>query len=392
MNAEQLTSFRAAYSRFALDERILLSAHSHQAWPDVAREAQLEVFDETARLVDDKWDQAVLPIMDEVGKQVLVRLGFEPGDAIAFAESTHQLVFRLLSTLDLSAKPRVVTTSSEFHSLHRQLMRLGEDGLDVHWVDATEREKLTDRLLEAIVPGVSLVALSAVLFEDAYIVQRLDEVIARGQEVGALVLIDAYHAFNVVPLQFGPQRENLFVTAGGYKYAGFGEGLCFLRIPADCELRPAYTGWFADFGALAEPRDLGRRISYASGGARFAGATFETSAVFRARAVLAHWERFGLGVTELRQISSRQTARIIARLDEAALGGDLVSSRDSERRAGFVTLRVNRAKDVVVALRERGVYADARGDLLRLGPAPYLLDEEIDRGVACLREAVEALA
>ena len=117
-----------------------------------------------------------------------------------------------------------------------------------------------------------------------------------------------------------------------------------------------------------------------------------SGAVFRARAVLAHWERFGLGVTELRQISSRQTARIIARLDETALGGDLVSSRDSERRAGFVTLRVNRAKDVVVALRERGVYADARGDLLRLGPAPYLLDEEIDRGVACLREVVEALA
>jgi kynureninase len=67
VEAEAQQAFRAAYSRFGLDERILLSAHSHQAWPDVAREAQLEVFDDAARHVDEKWQQTIIPLMDEMG-------------------------------------------------------------------------------------------------------------------------------------------------------------------------------------------------------------------------------------------------------------------------------------------------------------------------------------
>jgi hypothetical protein len=31
---------------------VLLTGHSHQAWPDCAREAMVEYFDDSARLVD----------------------------------------------------------------------------------------------------------------------------------------------------------------------------------------------------------------------------------------------------------------------------------------------------------------------------------------------------
>ena len=53
---------------------------------------------------------------------------------------------------------------------------------------------------------------------------------------------------NVVP--FSLRRAGLddaFVVGGGYKYCQLGEGNCFLRFPADCELRPVVTGWFAEF-------------------------------------------------------------------------------------------------------------------------------------------------
>ena len=53
----------------------------------------------------------------------------------------------------------------------------------------------------------------------------------------------------------------------GYKYAQFGEGLCFLRVPPGCQLRPADTGWFADFAHLAGPRD--GRVDYGEGADRF---------------------------------------------------------------------------------------------------------------------------
>lgn len=379
-------TFRSAYSRFVTDQRILLSGHSHQAWPDVARDALLESFDDAARFVDDKWGEAIFPKMKTVGSKILTRLGFADTDAITFGKSTHELVTRLLSCFPISSQPTVVTTTGEFHTLHRQLTRLSEEGLRVVWVDATDRSTLADRLLEAIVPGVSMVAASAVLFEDAFVLPRLGEIVNRAASVGAIPLVDAYHAFNVVPLDWGPAQDKLFVTAGGYKYAEFGEGICFLRVPADSILRPVDTGWFADFGAL--DRERTGRIDYGPGGDRFSGATFDPTPFYRADAVLRHFDSFDLTVARLRSISLEQTRRIFGVLDNAGLGERIVTPREDERRGGFVAIRCPRASSVVSRLRGRGVFADSRRDILRLGPAPYLYDDEIDRGARIAAEEI----
>src|SRR5512138_1712527 len=90
-----LPKLRAAYSHFLRPGRVLLTGHSHQAWPDVARDAMIQLFDDAARLVDDKWSAAVFPKCDAVGRAILSRMGFDPGDPIAFGKSTHELVFRL---------------------------------------------------------------------------------------------------------------------------------------------------------------------------------------------------------------------------------------------------------------------------------------------------------
>ncbi len=386
---DDLPALRAAYGRFLGGHagRVLLTGHSHQAWPDVARDALVEAFDDAARFVDDKWDEAVFPRVQAVGEAVLDRMGFDRGDAVAFGRSTHELVYRLLTCLPLAARPRIVTTDAEFHSLRRQLSRLGEEGVPVTWVPSRPRADLAGRLLEALVPGTAMLALSAVLFEDAYVVPRLGEILARAVEVGAVVLVDAYHAFNVVPLAWGPARASVYVTAGGYKYAAFGEGVCWLRIPAGAALRPVYTGWFADFGSLAGPP--GGQVSYGAGGARFAGATFDASPFYRAHAVLAHWDRFGLDPARLRAVSTRQTRRILDRLDAAGHAGAVVSSRDDARRGGFVAVRAPGADAVVKRLRAEGVLVDARNETLRLGPAPYLTDEEIDRGTDAVARALQ---
>jgi selenocysteine lyase/cysteine desulfurase len=373
-----LPALRAAYSRFLEGGRVLLTGHSHQAWPDVARDALTASFDDAARLVDDKWTEAVFPKLARVGEGILARMGFDPGDDIAFGKSTHELVYRLLTCLPLARGPRIVTTTSEFYSMRRQLARLEEEGVRVAWVDARPREALADRILEALTPGTSMLAMSAVLFDDAYVVPRLGEILARAVEIGAVTLVDAYHAFNVVPLAWGPAKDAIYVTAGSYKYSGFGEGLCWLRVPKGCALRPVYTGWFANFGALS---NVGAgEVVYGPGGMRFAGATFDASAVYRASAVLAHWDRFGLDVPRLRAVSVRQTRRILARFDARGRGADVISPRDDDRRGGFVVARAPGAEAVVARLRARGVLVDARNETVRLGPAPYLTDDEIDRG------------
>lgn len=373
---------RQHYRAFLSGDRVLLTGHSHQAWPDVARDALTRAFDDAAAFADDKWGRAVFPLMERVGQRVLARLGFDPHDAITFAANTHELVYRLLSALPRDA--RVLTTTGEFHSLHRQLSRCAEDGLRVRWIEGAPRGTLADRVLEVLARGeVELVALSAVFFEDAFILPRLREIAELAERVGALLLVDAYHAFNVVPLEL---PASAYVVAGGYKYAQLGEGVCFLRSPADSALRPLYTGWFADFAALESRRELDRPVGYGPSGARFAGSTFDPCSLYRADAVLALQDELGLDVQTLRTISSAQTTRICEGLAQGGL--EVVSPRDPERRAGFVSARVPQAPRVVERLREERVFVDARGELLRLGPAPYLLDEEIDRGVqAVLRHA-----
>jgi len=380
-------SLRAAYSRFlGSSDRILLTGHSHQAWPDVVAAAMLECFEDAATFVDDKWSERIFPLIDQVGRWVLRRAGFDEGDPIAFGRSTHELVFRLITALPPG---RIVTTTGEFHSLDRQLRRLEEDGREIVWVEAAPRGTLADRLLEAIRPGTALVAFSAVGFEDAHVLPRIDEIVLWAKAVGALPLVDGYHAFNVVPLAWGEARDHVLFTAGGYKYAQMGEGICFLRVPPGLELRPVYTGWFSDFGSLEAPRVAGARVGYGAGGARFAGATFDPTCFYRARAVAGHFDRFGLDGERLRAISLAQTGRILAAIDAAGLGARVESPRDPDRRGGFVAVRADRAAEIVQDLRERGVFVDARAGRVRLGPAPYLEDDEIDRGT---RLAVESIA
>ena len=96
------------------------------------------------------------------------------------------------------------------------------------------------------------------------------------------MLGDQQRLERAVPIAWGPAKDQLFATAGGYKYAEFGEGICWLRIPRDTALRPVDTGWFADFAALGAPRST--TVAYGPGGARFSGATFDASPIYRADA------------------------------------------------------------------------------------------------------------
>ena len=80
-------------------------------------------------LVDEKWERAFARA--EAVRQGFIRLIGDPGGGIALAPNTHELVVRLLSALPLRARPRLVTTDGEFHTIRRQLDRLAEEGLDV---------------------------------------------------------------------------------------------------------------------------------------------------------------------------------------------------------------------------------------------------------------------
>jgi selenocysteine lyase/cysteine desulfurase len=375
-------SLREHYQAFLRADRVLLTGHSHQAWPDRAREGLLEAFDVAAQHVDDKWARAQ-SVADEVRQGVAERIDARAED-VALGASTHELVSRFLSALDWSRGRHLVTTRGEFHALWRQLRRLTEEGIEVTFVEPEPLDTLSARLAAAVREDTVALLASTVLFETSALVPDLHRAVRAAQRVGAEVLLDAYHAFGIVPFRvqdYGP--DPVFVTAGGYKYAQWGEGCCFLRVPPGTGLRPVYTGWFADFASLDDSREHPEApVRYGDTGAsRFAGSTYDPASHFRARAVLRFFQEHGLTLERLRALSLEQTGRILSGLQD----WDVVTPQAPERRGGFVAVRTPNASEVVASMRNEGFWVDARGSLVRLGPAPYTTDEEIDRGLRVFR-------
>ena len=324
-----------------------------------------------------------------------VRVGFarllgddDPG-RIALGQNTHELFCRLLSALPLRTRPRVVTTDGEFHSVRRQLARLAEEGLQVAQVPTAPVATLAERLAAALDDSTALAVVSAVLFRSAEIVPDLGALAQACARRGVELLVDAYHALNVVPFALDEQGlAPAWVTGGGYKYCQLGEGNAFLRLPPGRRPRPVFTGWFAapqgldglledapagaPDGAPAAPPAVDPEataaaappaadpeataaaappvadpnagagalagagapaaakpapVGYADGPACFAGATYDPTAHYRAAAVFDFFVERGLTPTALRAISQHQVGLLQQRFDALDVDPTLLRRR-----------------------------------------------------------------
>lgn len=364
------------YSRFRVAERLLLTGHSHQAWPDVAREGVLEAWDDAALDLGRKWDRAAVRA-ERLRAGVRMLVG-DPGAEVALGASAHELLVRFLSALPLRTRPRLVTSDAEFDSARRQLDRLADAGLEVVRVPATPVGTLAERVAAEVDARTAAVVVSSVLYETSRIVPGLAAVAAACERSGAELLVDAYHQLGVVPLSVGADGlQEAWILGGGYKYLQLGEGNCFLRIPPHADgMRPVVTGWFAHDGD------------------RFAGSTYDPTSHYRAARVLDFFDEQGLTPPVLRATSLRQRGLLAAAFDALDLPEDLVT-RDREAPAegfgGFLALRSPRAAELRAALIERGVHVDHRGEHVRLGPAPYLSDEQLATAMATLGEVAPRL-
>jgi kynureninase len=393
---EELTAannpLAAHYSRFRVADRLLLTGHSHQAWPDRALAGQQRAWEDAARLVDGKWELAFERA--ERVRQGYRRLMDDPDGRYSLAGSTHDLLVRFLSALPLGERPRLVTTDSEFHSLRRQLDRLEEEGIEVVRVTASPAESVGDRLAEAVDDRTAAAFVSTVFFTTAEIAGGLGRLAEACRRHGALLVLDTYHQLNVVPFSLPEAAlEDAYAVGGGYKYLQLGEGNCFLRYPPDCALRPVITGWFAEFGDLERPPDGG--VGYSAEDDRFAGATYDPASHYRAAEVFDFFVEHGLDPTLLRRVSQHQVGRLRDLFDALDLDPGLIS-RDRQvplgRQAGFLALRTPRAAELHAGLAAAGVSADFRGELLRLGPAPYLSDRQLEESLRLLGEVARSPA
>jgi selenocysteine lyase/cysteine desulfurase len=384
------------YQLFRVGDRILLSGHSHQAWPDCALTGQRRAFEDAAELVDDKWERA-FSAADKV-RAGYRRLLDDPSGLYSLASSTHDLLVKLLSSLPLWGsriqRPRkhLVATDREFYSLERQLERLEEEGIEVTRVAAHPAETVGDRLGAAVTDSTAAVFTSTVFFSSGHIAGDLTVAAEACRRHGALLVLDVYHQLNVVPFSLLRRGlEDAYVISAGYKYCQLGEGNAFLRFPEHSELRPVATGWFAEFGDLTAAR-TDAAVRYNSSHDRFAGATYDPTSHYRAAEVFAFFRQQELTPELLREVSQHQVSRLAKGFDDLDLDPALIRRCDEvdlERLGGFLCLESPNANEICAALKQEGVYSDSRGSILRLGPAPYVSDRQLDQALSILASLVK---
>lgn len=380
------------YSHFKVTDRLLFTGHSHQAWPDVALDGQAEYFHECAKEVDNKWESAFEKT--DVLRNYLRDYYDDPDGFYCREESTHILFVSWLSSLDIKNKPKVISTDGEFHSLFRQLHRLEEEGLEFIQVPVQPDNDFATRIINEMDERTSAVMLSRVYFETSLINTHLTKIAAAAREREIPVLIDDYHGTNVVPLSIREaELEDCFFLIGGYKYLQWGEANCFLRFPEDCDYRPAITGWFASFSTLDEPR-TDEPVEYDHSNQRFASATYDPSSQFRAAKVVEFFQKQELTPAVLRKQYLAQVGLLRELFETKNFDPSVIRlthNEPLEKNGGFLSLTSPHAREIQNMLMEKGTFTDARGEILRLGPAPYTTSSQIKEVIEELGKVIQEL-
>jgi selenocysteine lyase/cysteine desulfurase len=156
---------------------------------------------------------------------------------------------------------RVVVPMAEFRSVLYPLLVARERGVELVAVDDF------DRLIDAITPGTTMVALSLVQMQTGRVLP-VREIVERAEAVGAQVLLDATHGVPFVPLEHLIDRLD-YVLVHAYKHLLCPRGVAFLVLRDDHigRLPPIVSSWRASDDPYTT--FYGGPLSLAAGAARY---------------------------------------------------------------------------------------------------------------------------
>lgn len=365
----------------AAPDRLHFAAHSHHLWPDATRAAQIEAWDDAARLADLKWDKVFGEVLPRAQRGVAAELRLPSPETIAFAPNTHELLARLVS-----AHPRrplrILSTDGEFHSFRRQSRRWVEAGLaELDLIPVEPFETFDARFVEAArAGGHDFIFLSQVFFNSGHVFTGIGELASLARPDGPWVAIDGYHGFMAIPNDLAAVADRIFYLSGSYKYAMAGEAAAFMHAPPGFGPRPENTGWFAEFAKMTGPQGA---IGYGEDASRFMGATFDSTGIYRLGAVFDMLARERLDTSAISARCNDLKAAMARLIADGRAGplqeAELIVRGEGLSQARFLALRHPRAQDWQAALKAANAITDVRADVLRIGFGLYQDLEDLER-------------
>lgn len=390
------TNPKRFYSRFLEGHKgkLHFAAHSHHFWPDVTREAQLAYWDHAALTSDEKWGKIFSEVIPEAQKNVASLLNLKDPGQIVFAPNTHELSARILSLFAGKKELRILTTSSEFHSWRRQLLRLQElPQVKVDFVSTdsllSHRESFLGEIKDKLKKAPDLFFISQVFFDSGLALtseELLD--LQKATSPQTLMVIDGYHGFAALPTDLGPLEGKVFYLGGGYKYAQAGEGAAFLVLPKG-NWRPLYTGWFAEFGELNHPP--GKKVGYTSDAQAFIGSTQDPSGLYRFNAVWKLFKEESLSIPAIHTWVRNLQIAFIQGLSFEFLNGwklKALYQEDLSWHGHFLTFEaesLEEAQALENTLKKSHILIDRRGSRVRFGFGLYQDLKDVENLLGQLR-------
>lgn len=363
-----------------LERCVYLISNSLGAVPEKALENLQKFYQIWAEEGVSAWQKEWWDLSRELGNQVAYFLGARE-DEVTMAPNATQCHWVVLSTKFLAQDERrkkIVMTDHDFPSMVYALSKISdfrEWKLEIVKSNGNPAINVED-ILKRIDEETLFVATSHVYFKSAFI-QNIKQISARAREVGALTLIDGYHAPGIIPVDV-KQLDVDFYIGGCLKWLCGGPGNAFLYVKPDLSenLQPQLTGWFAH----REPFLFAQEMEYARGGQKFMSGTPPVPCLYTARAGLDIIKK--IGIPGIREKSLSLTELIINKAKER--GYLLFTPEENNLRGGSVSISLPHAFPVKQALEKRNVKVDYRKgqdkepDVIRVGPHFYTKDEEID--------------
>jgi kynureninase len=353
--------------------------------------------------LDGAWShpQGWMAAIQYFRQQVAELLGATTYQSIVPKTSAGQGLRAVLNSLsDHGHVPTVVATRGEFDSCDVILKTYAQKGrAQVRWVEPETREPIEvysiEGLVKALDSRVDLVLCSQVMFATGQVMEGLPKLVAAAHDVGAKVMVDTYHSFGVLPLNWeGTDRYALggadFLIGGSYKYARGGPGACWLAIhPRQFEsgdqtvrLSTLDTGWFAKHDPFAYQRPDPPHMADAGDG--WMESTPPILTAYQANSGLQLLRE--LGVERIRQYSLEQQQTLCSAMK--SVGVTLYEVDDWRTRGAFSLLPHPQAAPLSRRLLQMGLNTDARNGCVRFGPDLLTTNMELEAATRIVRRAV----
>lgn len=300
---------------------------------------------------------------------------------VALVPSASHGAFQVANAVDFAAGGVIVSMAAEFPSVGQVLHAQRPGPGEVRWVgqEAMHTLGVVEAYRAQIDDSTRLVSVPLALYTNGSL-QPVNEIAKHARAVGARVLVDAYQAAGVVPIDVA-EIDCDYLVFGTLKYMLGLAGIAalFARSGVTDQQSPRMTGWFGrpnpfDFDPTA--------LEFPAEARRFESGTLSIPSVYAARA----------GIETLNQVDpaarwehvENLVAEAGARLTEA---GETLSPPAPGARPGPQVAVADTDPDTLAAfLATRRIVTAPRGSNLRVAFHYYNTSDDIDRLCAAIKD------